>query len=243
MRLFFLFLIFLASCQSPTEIVEEPKVHHYIITNSALGSPWDKNALITFNQSGYFTLLSERNFYLEGDAKFTDSSYTITVSNSTYSFKIIKNENDIHLFHKDIDLAPNYKLHYEHVDLLSRGRNWWRVKPEQKETNKAIEHRVVSHLNYVIDYFQMLEDSKSRTFSVQYLNLPFRLYGNGISLPQFSKLSDEWKDIFYDEESAMYAYQVLQKAIKSIQKYPKDKKSHIKGFIRALDMMIIQIES
>lgn len=246
--LYFVVIILLLACESKTETSEDPAIHHYRLVK--ISSPIDFplleiNSLLTFYEDGHYTLVNENSDYTEGLAKIDESSYSIFLSDTLYKFDVTKENQLLKLTTPGITLllTESDKLHFDHIDLLSKGRNWWRVKPQQKETEKEVEQRVVSQLNYIVDYFQMLEDSEARTFSTQYLNLPVKLYGNGIALPSYSKLPDTWKTTFYDEENALHAYKTLTQALNSIEKYPKDDKSHAKSFIKALEMMITFIES
>lgn len=246
--LYVFFFTLLFSCENPTETTDEPAVHHYRIikvSNPKNLPVMEMDALLTFYDDGNFTAVSEQSNYTEGRATFDDHAYTISMFDTLYSFEASREEEWLKLKNRDLELllTESDKLHFEHLDLLSKGRNWWRVKPQQKETDKEVEQRVVSHLTYVADYFQMLEGSEARTFSTQYLNLPLKLYGNGIAIPNYSKLDENWKAIFFDEENALHAYKTLTQAINSIEKYPKDSESHAKSFIKAIQMMIKYIES
>lgn len=246
--LYFVIIILLFSCENPTESTDEPAVHHYRIIK--ISNPTDIpvleiDALVTFYDDGNFTAVNEQSNYTEGKVTFDEQAYTISMFDTLYSFEASREGEWLKLKNRNLELllTESNKLHFEHIDLLSKGRNWWRVKPQQKETEKEVEQRVVSHLTYIVDYFQMLEDSEAKTFSTQYLNLPLKLYGNGIAIPNYSKLDENWEALFYDEENALHAYKTLTQALNSIEKYPKDNESHAKGFIKALQMIIKYIES
>lgn len=218
--------------------------------DSGLEPALQTDALISFYPDGKYTLINTEGQYAENKATDNEIDLTISLGDSVWVMEKTNTENEwIKLTQKgdsyplEILLSPNDEYYFGALDLLSPGRNWWRKKPAQKQTQKEIEQKLVGQFTYAIDYFKMLDDKESRTFSTSYLCLPFRLYGNGMAIPTYDRLSSVWKNMFYDEEDARLAYKLLGEALKSIGEYPKDPKSHIKGFSKSLQIMISYLEN
>lgn len=121
-------------------------------------------------------------------------------------------------------------------DLLEPANNTWRKKPKQKETPSEIKKRVLNHLDYLIAYFQLVEDKEQTFFETVLLQTPFNFHRNGISLPIDFAKEYKWQSIFYDKEDAVTGGKLLVKGLRSVKDYPTDKYL-TKGFHDALVMM------
>lgn len=51
--------------------------------------------------------------------------------------------------------------------------------------------------------------------------LPFKFYGNGIVLKNHYK-NEKWNDLFYDEEDASIAYNMLKKSFNNVARIPEE---------------------
>ncbi len=248
-----LLTILLFSCGSSDNNVNESNNSAYRIIK--ISKPYDElkiDALVSFYPNNKYTVITSNGEYAENIAKSTGEQLEMTIDSTVFYFTKkedketgwLKLETTSAVFPLEITLTKTDKLHYKKLDLLSSGRNWWRVKPAKKETEREIHTRLVAHLNYLVDYFQMIDDMGSSSFSTEYLNIPIKLYGNGIAVSRdYYKTPYEWRDTFYDDEDAYYAFNTLKKALNSIEEYPKDPKNHLVGFRKALKMMINYIES
>jgi hypothetical protein len=125
----------------------------------------------------------------------------------------------------------------EAYDLLEPANNTWRKKPKQKETPSEIKKRVLNHLEYLVAYFQLVEDKEQTFFETVHLQTPFKFHQNGISLPVDFAKAYTWQSGFYDQEDAVTGGKLLVKSLRSVKDYPSDKKSHTQGFHDALAMM------
>lgn len=256
--LYTLLILLVFSCSSSSDSTTESNKEAYRIIK--ISKPSDTfepklkiDALLSFYPNNKYTVITTNGEYLENVVKSSsDDKIEMIIDSTVYNFTkkedkdtgwlTLEASSPVHPL--EITLTKTDKLHYKKLDLLSPGRNWWRVKPTKKETEREIHTRLAAHLNYLIDYFQMVDDMESRTFSTEYLNLPLKLYGNGIAISRdYYKTPFEWRDSFYDDEDAYYAFNTLKKALNSIEKYPKDPKNHLVGFRKALKMMVSYIES
>lgn len=240
-------LLILFACNTGEKHNFSSHSYHIVSTENPSGPEWRKDAILTFYPHEKYTLIGPGGVYSEG--KMGDL-YLLYLPDSTTlelkkepakdgSPKLVQlhSENPM-----EILISENSTLRYGSRDLCSPERNWWRIKPEQKESHQQIEQRTVAHLDYMIDYFEIIEDSRVRTFNTKYLNIPFLLYRNSMKLPQISRMPESWKNLYYDDEDAGYAYTLLQDALHRIGEYPKDPENSTKGFAEAMKIMIANIE-
>jgi hypothetical protein len=132
--------------------------------------------------------------------------------------KYIKHAEIVFTFDKD---AFEYKDLKDNIYTLEN--NWWRVKPTEIESHEQIRKRLKASINYTIIYLNnsLLRDDKS--INLNNLNPPVKLAGNGIALLDKENMPQEWKDVFYNEDQAMEAYQLINDAFtKNIEVVDKD---------------------
>jgi len=127
-------------------------------------------------------------------------------------------------------------------DLLDPKNNTWRQKADHKETKEEIKQRVVGHLNYLINYFDLVEHKSQGYFETAILQSPIGFYSNGIALPNDFASDNKWSPYFYDEEDATSGGKMLSQGLSSIEEYPADSKSYTKGYYNALKLIREHVE-
>ncbi|UBM59260.1 hypothetical protein LAG90_01130 [Marinilongibacter aquaticus] len=128
---------------------------------------------------------------------------------------------------------PEQEYAYDKADLLDFSHNWWRIKPEEKESEEQIKQRVLAQLTYMIDYFQLVEDKGYRAFELPHMLSPFRFYQYGIGLKR--EAEENFSIIFYDMQDTKIALNFLKRGIESIGEYPSEKgERYTLGYIRSL---------
>ena len=94
-------------------------------------------------------------------------------------------------------------------DIYSLENNYWRVKPNNKESQKQIKERLKASIYFTIIYLNNNNLRNDETINLSGINSPIKLGGNGISLYSEDELPHEWVDVFYDKSQAIQAYQML----------------------------------
>jgi hypothetical protein len=121
-------------------------------------------------------------------------------------------------------------------DLLSYPYNAWRIKPDHKETYAEIMKRVMAHVDFMIAYYQMIEDEQHTSFMPMYLQTILRFYQNGIGISAEVPLDKGWESCFYDHADALAGQKILEDAIGGMGRYP-DAATYTEGYLKALKQM------
>ncbi len=116
---------------------------------------------------------------------------------------------------------PSKQYIYGDVDLLAPEHNDWRLKPNAKQTDAEIRKRAVTHLDYLIKYFDCVKKNKQTYFETGLVTSPFVFYAHGLGLSKGSPSAKRWQAYFYDRRDADKAFEYLKKSIKKLDKYPK----------------------
>lgn len=130
--------------------------------------------------------------------------------------------------------------HFEHgdVDLLSAEMNKWRLKPAKRATKEELKKRVIDHINFMIAYFQLTEDSKQGYFEVWQLQSPYGFYNNGMAIDNYESSDPQpWRAWFYDETEAAEGHKLMAQALRSVNKYPAGKKTFTEAYLIVLKEM------
>jgi hypothetical protein len=120
--------------------------------------------------------------------------------------------------------------------------NSWRLRPAHKENPDEIKSRVLQHVNFLIGYFDMVNESKQPYFETAVLHTPFRFYSNGMGLADGFETDDVWLGNFYEEADAAQGAKLLKQALSSIDVYPADERSFTKSYYNALKLIREHVE-
>jgi hypothetical protein len=91
--------------------------------------------------------------------------------------------------------------------------NYWRVKPRQPESDAAIKERLRQCIRFYVLYFK--DNIKRDATSISFYGLPscFAWYTGGISIVNEEKLKAAWMNIFYNQQQALNAREIMEKLI------------------------------
>lgn len=128
------------------------------------------------------------------------------------------------------------QFEYANTDLLSYPLNTWRVKPTHKETHDEIMKRVKAHVDFLIAYYQVIEDDHRSSFAPMYLQSAFKFYQNGMAIDNDAYTQYSWQSCFYDIDDAKAGQKILVEALNGMGEYP-DAKSYTEGYLKALKKM------
>lgn len=148
-----------------------------------------------------------------------------------FGYLVLKSQNSKGLI---INLLLKKDGYYESekTDLLSLSSNWWRIKSLKKESKELIKKRVIAQIDFMIKYFELIDDKEYGSFQYKQLTSPYKFYSNGLGLDPSELI--EYNKIFNNYDDAATAYDLLDKGMKSISVYPSDKESFTKGYTNAL---------
>ncbi|MFN8310269.1 MAG: hypothetical protein U0T73_09940 [Chitinophagales bacterium] len=137
---------------------------------------------------------------------------------------------------KTLSLLLKVDPHFEDddIDIMSPELNAWRIPSTHAESNLELKKRLTCHLKFLIAYYELTLRQKQGYFETWPLNSPLRFYQNGIGLADPSE--ESWKECYYNQENAEAAYDLLGKAVHSINAYPKTE-SFTEGYIQVLKEM------
>lgn len=130
----------------------------------------------------------------------------------------------------------------DEMDLLHPDMNAWRLRPARRESPKELEKRVWGMVNFVVNYFELIERKDQRYFETPILQSPFRFYSGGIGITREEALPDAWVNCFYDKEDVHKAYLILTDAFDKDIEYPKDTRKHTEGYLKVLKAVRFNLE-
>lgn len=102
--------------------------------------------------------------------------------------------------------------------------NRWRERPSKSEDIGQIVERVKNCLAYSIAYLKYNIDSKNNAVSTTNISLPFKFYGNGLTLKDFTE-SNDFNSMFFNEGEAQIAYNIIKGVMNEPLNLPNDKSS------------------
>jgi len=91
--------------------------------------------------------------------------------------------------------------------------NYWRIKPKQLESDDAIKERLKQCIRFYVLYFK--DNIKRNATTISFYGLPscFTWYTGGISIVNEEKLKPNWVNIFYNEQQAIDAREIMENLI------------------------------
>lgn len=112
-----------------------------------------------------------------------------------------------------LDLGKDsYKFKADEIDIFSPGNNAWRKKPAHEETADQISKRLAANVKYIVGYLDYNYHSPKEIINVKDIRSPFRYASNGVALQPWEETPPEWKNIFYNDQDARIAYNMLSLA-------------------------------
>lgn len=106
--------------------------------------------------------------------------------------------------------------------------NLWRNAPVKSESEKEIKARALNFVDYSIAYFQHISSSGTHhDYRMDGVESPIIYAENGIVLKAWADVPDSWKELFYNEQNALVAYQYLFDGFK----YGSKEEYHVRGLL------------
>jgi len=106
--------------------------------------------------------------------------------------------------------------------------NLWRNAPVKSESEKEIKTRTLNFVDYSIAYFQHISSSGTHhDYRLDGVESPIIYAENGIVLKKWEDVPESWKELFYNEQNALVAYQYLFDGFK----YGSKEEYHVRGLL------------
>ncbi|MFL9832699.1 hypothetical protein [Chryseobacterium terrae] len=150
--------------------------------------------------------------------EFTSKIMSLNTRNMKLNFPEQKHVKGIDFKYKKEDYNDVSQSKY---NFTTDELNKWRLKSRSKQTKEKIRSKIENALKFSIAFLEYHE-SEDKLATKYYLEpLPFRFYGNGIVLKHHYK-NEKWNDLFYDEEDASIAYDMLKESFNNVASVPKE---------------------
>lgn len=94
---------------------------------------------------------------------------------------------------------------------------WWMEQPSQLESEKDIAERLIAYLTFWECFFQYGIDRDLEEMSWPSIPNVIKFASNGIALTGYEKITDEWKNTYFDEKSAKRAYSMLRESFSGVR--------------------------
>lgn len=106
--------------------------------------------------------------------------------------------------------------------------NLWRNAHVKSESEKEIKTRTLNFVDYSIAYFQHISSSGTHhDYRLDGVESPIIYAENGIVLKKWEDVPESWKELFYNEQNALVAYQYLFDGFK----YGSKEEYHVRGLL------------
>lgn len=161
----------------------------------------------------YFEVLNHKT-----RPEFTSKIISNNERNMKLSFPEQKHVEGMEFKYKkeDYNDVSHSKYNFTTVEL-----NKWRIKNKSKQTKEKIRSKIENALEFSIAFLEYHE-SENKVATTFYLEpLPLKFYGNGIVLKHHYK-NKKWNDLFYDDEDAAIAYDMINKSFNSVASIPDE---------------------
>jgi len=100
------------------------------------------------------------------------------------------------------------------LKLFTPEMNEWRKKPSGPESEEALRKRLINMLLFYSDYLKLVS-KESSYFLLSRVRLPFHYYQHAIGMRE--EMSAAFVNLFYDEDDAKKAYDLLQATIQLLK--------------------------
>lgn len=126
------------------------------------------------------------------DAPSTEhSSFVLVIPGGRFLYKYIKTANALPDYRQD----PFYKTNNE-----------WRITPMHEEDSTRIRERMANYLKHLALLLKATKDQKETVVSFVYSQGPVMIYNGAIGIVPYEKVKRSWKNGFYNDDAAAYAY-------------------------------------
>ncbi|MFL9481648.1 hypothetical protein ACI6Q2_02645 [Chitinophagaceae bacterium LWZ2-11] len=133
-----------------------------------------------------------------------------------------------------IGLIPDKESYSDkEKDPYSIKNNSWRIKPENKESDKQIKQRVLNHLSFFKLLFEDAYKYDKNYVTYDWFVSPVLPASNGIALKNYEKIKLGWEACFFDSAQAAQGYELLRGGFSAKIKFPDTENR----FLQSRDMI------
>ena len=94
--------------------------------------------------------------------------------------------------------------------------NQWRIKATKEETELELKKRIQNFVKHYALILKAAMERESQVVSFQYSKGIIKIYNGGIGAVKKTRIPEEWKRSFYNEEQAITAYNLYRNYLKTI---------------------------
>lgn len=145
------------------------------------------------SKPGNISIKSERN----GKGKTINS---LQVEKGELVFKYLKETNALKNYAEDPFYASN---------------NQWRAKPTGPEDTKGLNNRMAGYFKHLALILKGAKERKQEIVSFEFSKGPVKIYNGAIGIHPYNIVPEEWKNCFYNDSSALAAYSLFEKYLKT----------------------------
>ncbi len=206
-----------------------------------------------FSTKGTF-VKNPRNTFDYGNWMYDDAAKTITLNNTIDKTKDIYKiarvtSGELTLVNAGVKSATNltfissekrYKNPDDEPYFLENNR--WRIKPNAKESDAAIQQRLKENIHFFILFYRSALAKDDKTVSFWGLPSCFKWYGGGIFLKKENELKENWISCFYNKDQAMQAYALADKLLSQKYNWPTGESNWLKLNLAVAELMYKKID-
>jgi hypothetical protein len=100
-------------------------------------------------------------------------------------------------------------------DPFHPANNSWRFAASQKEGQDAIKEKLAGYFKHLALLLKAAQERKQNVVTFQYSKGPVKIYNGGIGINSYELVPAEWKKTFFDESTALKAYQAFEIYLKT----------------------------
>jgi hypothetical protein len=110
---------------------------------------------------------------------------------------------------KFIKSAPAVKN--EKDDPFHPANNQWRVKSAGKESVEQLKEKMAGYFKHLALLLKASKERQQDVVSFEFSKGPVKIYSGAIGIYPYEMVPGEWKNTFYNDSSALAAYQLFEK--------------------------------
>ncbi len=114
---------------------------------------------------------------------------------------VIRRDSFIYKYIQTAAPLPDYKN-----DPFYTTNNRWRLTPKEEEDSTHVRERLANYFKHLALLLKAAKDRQQTVVTFQFSQGPVKIYNGGIGILPYSKVKRCWKNGFFNDDAAAYAY-------------------------------------